>query len=272
MINRESKTAFITGASSGIGAEFARRLAREGFDLVLHGRREDRLKELSIAISSQTGRRIEYILAELSDPAALREVEERVRTTPNLEMLVNNAGYSTMKRFRDEEIDEQENLIRVNVIVPVRLTHAALPAMVLRKSGAIINVSSVAAFMLSPNNTTYCATKLCLNSFTESLHIDVRKNGIRVQSLCPGFTISDFHRRMGLDTTGDFFRGFMSAEEVVETSLRDLQKGKVISIPGLKYKLAARVPGFLPRPLFYRVVDIYGSRKKAIRGLLNSIM
>jgi short-subunit dehydrogenase len=265
-MNRTGKgIALITGATSGIGAEFARRLAREGYDLILHGRREEILAARCVELERTCRIRAERVLAELSDPDALRMLEERVKNTPDLEILVNNAGSSTRRRFSEEEIDGQERLIRVHVVAAVRLTHAALPGMLRRNGGSIINVSSVAAFMISPRNATYCATKLYLNSFSESLALELRGSGVRVQVLCPGFTVSDFHARIGYDTSGDFFKGFMTPEEVVETSLRDLRKGKVVSIPGWKYRFAAFAPRLIPRPLFYRIVLAYSRRNKAVR-------
>jgi short-subunit dehydrogenase len=265
MNNGKHGYAFITGASSGIGAAFARRLARDGHHLILHGRRKELLVGLCGELRREFGVRTEYLLAELSDPAELRSVEEQLRGIEDLEMLVNNAGYASVRRFREEDIDGQEDIIRVHVIATVRLTHAALPGMLRRGKGSIINVSSVAAFMISPNSTTYCATKLYLNSFTESMHLELRGTGVRVQVLCPGFTISDFHKKLGYDTSGTFFRSFMSAEKVVDTSLRALKRGKVVCIPGLKYKIAAFVPRIIPRSLMYFLAIAYGRRTRAVR-------
>jgi len=247
-------TACITGASSGIGEGFARRLAGDGYNLLLHGRREERLIALCDSLRQQFGIRAEYLLAELSHPDELRAFEDRIRRIPDLSLLVNNAGYATIRHFCDEEIDGQEALIRTHVTATVRLTHAVLSGMLARGAGAIINVSSVAGFLNGPGSVTYCATKAYLISFTESLHLEVGRRGIRLQALCPGFTRSDFHSRLGHDTSGKFFKHFVSAEEVVERSLRDLERGKIISIPGLRYKAAAFLPHFLPRRLYYWIV------------------
>jgi len=247
-------TACITGASSGIGEAFARRLAADGYNLLLHGRRKELLAALCDSLRQQFGVGVEYLLAELSHPEELHLLEERLRRTPDLSLLVNNAGYSTIRHFGEEEIDGQEAMISAHVTATVRLTHAALSGMLARGAGAIINVSSVAGFLNGPGSVTYCATKAYLISFTESLHLEVGSRGIRVQVLCPGFTRSDFHSRLGYDTSGDFFRNFMSAEAVVDKSLRDLRKGIVVSIPGLRYKIAAFVPHLLPRRLYYWIV------------------
>jgi short-subunit dehydrogenase len=261
-----SQTAFITGASSGIGAAFARHLAAEGYNLILHGRRRGLLQELCSTLSRNHNVKAEFIVAELSRSEDVRRLEDRIRNTPDLALLINNAGYSSLKNFHEEEIDGQENIIRVHVICSVRLTHAAIPVMLARGGGSVINVSSVAAWMVSPGSVTYCATKLYLNSFTESLHLELRDSGIRLQALCPGYTVSDFHSRLGYDTSGDFFRHFMSPDAVVEKSLRDLKHGRVICIPGARYRLAVMVARYLPRTVFYGVVETFRKVNKQRKG------
>ncbi len=258
--------ALITGASSGIGAMFARRLARSGYNLILHGRREHLLARLRNELSAAHGISARVVLAELSDPASVRLLEDIIAVTPTLSMLVNNAGYSTVRYFEHEDRDGQERLTYVHVIVPLRLTHAAIPVMRARGGGSIINVSSVAGFFVGPGSATYCATKACLTNLTETLHTELRGSGIRVQALCPGFTITDFHRRLGYDTTAEFFRGFMTADVVVDASLRDLEKGKVVSIPGVRYKLAVAVSRFLPRRMMYRAAGEVRKWQRAAGG------
>jgi hypothetical protein len=250
-------TAFITGASSGIGAAFARHLAREGYHLVVHGRREHLLASLCDELRAGCGIGAEYILGDLASLEDLARVEERLRKTPDLQILINNAGYSTVRHFAEEDIKGQMDLIHVHVGATVRLTHAALLRFRERGAGAIINVSSVAGFLIAPGSVTYCATKAYLNTFTESLHLELQGSGIQVQTLCPGFTRSDFHRRLGYDVSGNFFRGFMSAEHVVSASLRALRRGKVVCIPGIRYKTAALLPRFIPRRVLYALVRIY---------------
>jgi len=255
-------TAIITGASSGIGAAFARELARSGYNLILQGRRRELLQSLCDEVARNHGIKAEYLIAELSDPEDLRILENRVGGTTDLGMLVNCAGFSSLMNFSDEDIDGQENIIRVHIIASVRLTHAALPVMLQRRHGAIINVSSVAAYFISPGSVMYCATKLFLNSFTEALHLELRGTGIRVQALCPGYTTSDFHTKLGYDTSKEFFKNFMPAERVVETSLKYLDRGKVVCIPGFKYKIAAQLPRIIPRPLLYRLVMMVTKGRK----------
>jgi len=246
-------TACITGASSGIGEVFARRLAGQGYNLLLHGRRKERLEPLCLELQQRHGIRAEYILADFSYPEGIRNVEDRLRGVADLEILVNNAGFGSRKSFTRDTIAPQETMIHTHVHATVRLTHAALPGMLERNKGTIINVSSVAGFLVGPNSATYCATKAYITSFTESLHLELSGTGIRFQALCPGFTRSDFHARLGFDTSGEFFRNFMSAEEVVDTSLRSLKGKRVICVPGIRYKIVVIASRLLPRRVYYRI-------------------
>jgi uncharacterized protein len=260
-------TACITGASSGIGAAFARRLARDGYDLILHGRREALLQSLADQLARNHGVRTEVLRADLAAADGVRIVEDRIAHESHLSLLVNNAGYSTIKHFSAEPIDGQEALIRVHVVAPTRLTHAAIPAMRARGEGAIINVSSVAGFLIGPGSATYCATKAYLINFTETLHLELEGTGIRMQALCPGFTLTDFHKKLGYDVSSGAFKNFMSADAVVEQSIKDLRRGKVVSVPGLQYKIAAVAPRFIPRRVFYRIVELFSASKRAKGGL-----
>ncbi len=255
-------TACITGASAGIGAAFARRLARDGYDLILHGRREPQLKTLCEELQRAHHVSAEYVCAELSSPDDLHRLEERVRAEPALALLVNNAGFGTRGRFGEEDINLQDAMIQTHITAPVRLTYAALPGMLSRKTGAIINVSSVAGFLVSPGSVIYCATKAALTSFSESLNLELRGTGVCVQALCPGFTRSEFHQRLGIDTSGDFFRHFMDAGDVVDASMRCLRRGRVVCIPGLKYKFAAIAPRFLPRRVVYGLGNLYQKMRR----------
>ena len=260
-------TALVTGASSGIGAVYARRLAAQGYDLILHGRRRELLEENCAALRREHGVRAEYICAELADPEGVQAVEEAIARTPDLTFLVNNAGSSTIEPFHTETVESQEEMIRVHVLAAVRFAHAALTVMMPLRAGTIVNVASVAAFVVAPGSAIYCAAKAFLVSFSESLHLEVGGGGIRVQALCPGYTRTDFHGRLGYKVNERFFRGFLSAEEVVEASLRDLARGKVISVPGLKYKITAVVPRLLPRSVFYGIVRLYKQQQQRHRDV-----
>jgi len=238
------RVALITGASSGIGATFARKLAQRGFELILVARRADRLAEFARTLPSRT----QTIAADLATEEGLRATEQAIAACPNLELLVNNAGFGTLGRFWKADIAGQDTMHRLHVLATVRLTHAALAGMTVRSSGAVINVSSVAAFAHSEGNASYCATKAWMNSFTEGLDMELRGAGspVRVQALCPGFTVTEFHDTLGVDRNQIPAWLWMTSDEVVDASLRGLERNQVVVIPGWKYRAAATLMKHLP--------------------------
>jgi uncharacterized protein len=240
-------TALITGASSGIGEVFARKLAARGYDLILVARREDRLRTLV----SSLPRGAEVLSADLASDGGIDTVERAIRDCAGLDLLVNNAGFGTLGRFWEADLAGQIRMHQVHVMATMRLTHAALAGMVPRGHGGVISVSSVAAFGQSAGNVSYCATKAWINSFTEGLDMELRKLGssVKVQALCPGFTVTEFHQAMGLDskTIPDFL--WMKADDVVQASLDGFDRGKVIVIPGWKYKFFAALGKHTPHSL-----------------------
>ncbi|MBZ5579112.1 MAG: SDR family oxidoreductase [Acidobacteriia bacterium] len=236
--------ALVTGASAGIGAVFARRLAKTGYGLILVARRRDRLEALARELGDA-----EVIEADLTRDDDLRRVAERIAAEPNLELLVNNAGFGILGRFCEVPVEGQEQMHRLHVMATLRLTHAALGGMVARKKGAIINVSSVAAFGQSPSSVSYSATKSWMNSFTEGVDLELRGAGspVKVQALCPGFTLSEFHDVAQVDRKTIPARLWMRAEDVVEASLAGLARGKVIVVPGRLYQVMAAVMRWTPK-------------------------
>ncbi len=236
--------ALITGASSGIGMTFARRLAREGYRLILVARRRDRLESLARELGGA-----EVLAADLIDEDGLRAVESRIHAAGDLELLVNNAGFGTKGSFFDAPVESQVAMHRLHVMATLRLTHAALRGMVERDRGAIIQVSSVAGFAQSPGNASYCATKAWMNAFTEGIDLDLRSRGSRVtvQALCPGYTVSEFHDVMGVRRETIPASLWMRAEDVVDASLRGLARGRVFVVPGRTYRLLVAAVRFLPR-------------------------
>jgi len=252
--------ALVTGASSGIGAAFARRLARDGRDLILVARSLDRLEELAKELRERHGHAVTVIAADLTQPSDLSKVEERVVSDPALDLLVNNAGFGTIGRFVTLDPDREEEEVRLNVIALQRLTRAALPGMVERKRGAIINVSSMAGLQPGPCNATYAATKAFVNSFTEALHEELRGTGVQVQALCPGFTRTEFQQRAGVNTSDLPSFAWMSAEAVVDASLSALGRGDVVLVPGFGNRVLATVAVNAPRPLVRRILGIAGNR------------
>lgn len=236
--------ALITGASSGIGATFARALAARGYDLILVARRKDRLEALAREMNA------EVLPADLTNDADLKRVEDRIAAA-GLDLLVNNAGFGTLGRFWEVDVDGQDRMHRLHVLAAVRLTHAALRGMVERGRGAVINVSSVAGFAQAPGSTSYGATKSWMNTFTEGLYLELKSTGspVKVQALCPGFTYSEFHDVAGMDRAPIPASLWMKAEDVVEASLRGLDRGDLFVIPGWRYKLLVRLLRIIPASL-----------------------
>jgi short-subunit dehydrogenase len=241
--------AVVTGASSGIGAAYARALAARGYDLALVARRQGRLQQLTEELGSRYHTACAVLAADLTNEAELRRVEEFLAGAENLELLVNNAGFGTMGRFFEAPVESQDAMHRLHVLATLRLTHAALGNLTARNKGAVVNVSSVAAFVPRPGSTSYYATKAWINCFTEGLHLELKGAGsrVRVQALCPGFTVTEFHDVLGLDRRTIPGRWWMAAEDVVEASLRGLEKGKLFVVPGLRYKLLVWLLRLLPR-------------------------
>jgi short-subunit dehydrogenase len=250
--------ALITGASAGIGATFARRLSREGYQLILVARRGDRLEALARELGSA-----EVLPADLADDAGLRTVEARIAAAPALDLLINNAGFGTEGCFFEVPVESQDQMHRLHVMATMRLSHAALRVMVPRGRGAVINVSSVAGYGQGPGSVSYCATKAWMNSFTEGLNLELRGSGspVRVQALCPGFTVSEFHHAMGADPKKIPAWLWMKAEDVVDASLRGLAAGKPVVVPGVLYKTIVRLESWVPKGLRTALV-VRAARKR----------
>lgn len=228
--------AVVTGASSGIGAEYARLLAAHGYDLLLVARRVERLEELAAELRSQFGVRVEAMAADLSRPEAVEKIEARLKEMPDVEILINNAGFGTLGRFYEVDFQSQIDMIQLHVLASVRLARAALPAMIARRHGAIVNVASLAGFIPLVSNATYSATKSYLITFSEALDLELRGTGVRVQALCPGMTRSEFHSTQMLrGLRREWIPGFMwmSSKEVAEASFAALPSGKVVFVPGV---------------------------------------
>jgi len=253
--------ALVTGATSGIGAAFASRLAQKGFDLILHGRRQKELMDRAKNLERIYSTSVEIIIAELSRPDEIRKVEERINSLDRLDTLVNNAGYWEPGVFWEHSPDSLEAMIMVHNVAPVRFIRAALPHMLERDKGDIINVSSLGAYFNMVTLENYGATKAYLISFTESLYVALMGTGIRVQALAPGFTVTEFHSRLGADFTKEQ-RTWMHPEEVVEESLRALGKGLVVCIPGLKRRFIVKLASMLPRFVYYKIMKIIGEKVK----------
>jgi uncharacterized protein len=253
--------AVITGASSGIGAEFARQLAAGGYDLLLVARRLDRLEQLGTKLSELYGVHAEALAADLARDDDLARVADRLRHEPNLKLLVNNAGFGSKGYFWKATLDSQDLMHRVHVMATMRLSHAALGNMVAQGSGAVVNVSSVAGFSLGAGSVSYCATKAWMTNFTEGLAVDLRRAGspVRVQALCPGFTLTEFHDVMGMNRGLVPGSLWMRVGTVVADSLRGLEEGRVIVVPGWSYKLMRFLMWLLP-PSLRRAAGVRSGR------------
>jgi hypothetical protein len=258
--------ALVTGASSGMGVTFARKLAQAGHDVTLVARRRDRLAEVAAELTRDFRIRAEPLVADLATDDGVQAVVKYIDSTPGLEVLVNNAGFGAKGLFFDADITGQDRMHRVHVMAAMRLTHAALRQMVPQRKGAVINVSSVAAFAVGAGSVSYGATKAWMNAFTEGLHAELWAIGspVKVQALCPGFTITEFHDTLGMDRSLIPGWLWLSAEDVVDTSLRALQSGKLIVIPGWQYKLFVAILRLLPRPLVRQFGRASGRRMKRI--------
>ncbi len=246
-----ARLAVVTGASSGIGAEFATQLAARQYDLILVARRHDRLDQVASSLRRAHAIQVEVLPADLASDAGLALLEQRIAASPNLELLVNNAGFGTSGLFHRIDVASQDQMHRLHVLATMRLTHAALPGMIARQSGAVINVSSVAAFWQAPGSVSYCATKCWMNSFTKGLALELRSlaSPVKVQALCPGFTISEFHETAGIHRKPISKIWWMTAEQVVLESLRGLDRNKLFVIPGWQYRFAAFFMKNLPPAL-----------------------
>lgn len=243
--------AVVTGASSGIGAVFAHRLAPQ-YDLLLIARRRDRLQALAAELTAQHGSAVEVLQADLASEGELTHVADRIAAQPNLGLLVNNAGFGSRGLFWETDIAEQEEMHRLHIGATLRLSHAALPAMVRQNSGAIINVASVAAFVRRAGSVSYGATKTWMTAFTEGLWLELAsiRSAVRVQALCPGYTYSEFHDTMNLDRTAIAPPSlWLRAEYVVDESLRALSQGRLFVVPGWRYKAIVAAASKLPVPL-----------------------
>jgi short-subunit dehydrogenase len=227
-------TALITGASTGIGAVYADRLAKRGYDLILVARNGKLLGELATSLSAATGRRAEALSADLTNKADLRKIEERLKTDVSITALVNNAGFGGVSTLLDADADEMENMIELNITALLRLTKAVLPGFVERKNGAIINISSIVAVNPELLNGVYSGTKAFVLNLTQSLHKEVSDKGIQLQAVLPGATASEFWDRAGIGGHQNLPSEIvMSSEEMVDASLVAFDRRELVTIPAL---------------------------------------
>lgn len=248
-------TALITGATAGIGESFARQLAAKGTNLVLVARDMDRLNALSIELRAKYGIKAEVLTADLSDRMQLVKVTHRA-SADDIDLIINNAGFGIKQSFVGGSVEAEQNLLDVLVTAVMRITHAALPGMVARNHGGVINVSSVAGWMSSG---TYSSAKAWVTSFSEALATVHRKSDVHVMALCPGFTRTEFHARANMETATIPNWMWLDVDKVVSKALKDFKKQKPVSVPGLQYKVLSLVAQYIPRP-FIRKISLASRR------------
>ncbi|GAA3923265.1 SDR family oxidoreductase [Actinomadura viridis] len=237
-------TALITGATAGIGAAFARRLASDGFDLVLLARDGERLERAARDLRDTYAISTETLVADLAAEEGIAAAEERCRA--GVDLLVNNAGFGHKGTFLNVPVSDETTMLKVHCEAVLRLTHAALPSMLERGRGAVVNVSSVSAFAV---RGTYGASKAWVVSFSQGVAQDIagRSGGrVRVMALCPGFVKTEFHRRAGMDVSGIPEFMWLDKDMVVDAALRDLRRGVQVSVPGAWYKAIVAATRLVP--------------------------
>ena len=266
--NISRKTALVTGASAGIGAEFARQLAAQGHDLVVTARRLDRLQQLAAELQQQHGIKVSCIAADLAAADAVNElVTEMAAQQLQIDILINNAGYGVPGHLTDVAWHDHQRFMQVLVMAVIELSHRLLPGMQQRGYGRIVNVASLAGLVPgTASHTLYSASKAFLIRLSESLALENEQHGIRVQALCPGFTYSEFHDVTGsrelVSQMPDYM--WMQAEDVVRISLQALEQNKpaVLVVPGRVNRTLARIAAWLPHR---RALNLVRQRSKQYR-------
>ena len=247
--------AVITGASSGLGAVFATKLARKNYGLLLIARRKDRLAELAAQLDRDHAITARVLEADLATAEGIEVAAEAIAAESRLALLVNNAGFGVGGIFFRIPLEDQQRMHRLHIDATLRLTHAALVNMTPRDTGAVINVSSVAAYVCSPGSVSYAATKSWMNAFTEGVYLDLKSAGSRVtiQALCPGYTYTEFHDTMGVsrDSTPRWL--WLNADRVVDHSLAALETGQLFVVPGWFYRLVTMAMPRIPAALRVRI-------------------
>jgi short-subunit dehydrogenase len=255
MIGSREKYALVTGASSGIGYELARLLAKDGKDIVVVARSRDRLEDLKKEVESKHGTKVKVLAKDLADPKAPVEIfSELEKEKIGVDVLVNNAGYGVYGIFIDTDLQQELDMIQVNAVSLMHLTKLFLKGMVKDKSGYILNAASLCAFLPTPLEAVYCSTKSFVLHFSEALANELQGTGVSVTCLCVGLAETEFHKRARMDNCRAVRRKMMDAATVAEAGYKALKKGKLIEIPGLVYKFAPWFARFAPRSVVTRVV------------------
>ena len=228
--------ALITGASSGIGAVYADRLAKRGYDLILVARNQSRLDSLAKRLRTETGRSVETIAADLNDRAGVAKIATTLQTNTGITLLVNNAGVGAAAPLLSSDIEKMDEMIRLNVGALTRLTYAAVPGFVARGAGTIINIASIVAISPETLNGVYGGSKAFVLAFSQSLQHELAEKGVRVQAVLPGATATEFWDVAGLPVHNLPAAIVMSADNLVDAALAGLDQGETVTIPSLPDK------------------------------------
>jgi uncharacterized protein len=228
--------ALITGASTGIGAIYADRLAKRGYDLILVARNQSRLAALAGRLKNETGRSVETIAADLNDKADLARIETTLRTNANITVLVNNAGVGAAAPLLNSDVEKMDQMIRLNVVALTRLTYAVAPGFVTRGGGTIVNIASTVAIAPETLNGVYGGSKAFVLAFSQSLQHELAQKGVRIQAVLPGATATEFWDTAGLPVHNLPASIVMSAEDMVDAALAGLDQGETVTIPSLPDK------------------------------------
>lgn len=259
------RRALITGASGGIGTSFATQLAALGYDLVLVARGRERLDELAGRLRSTHGVDVAVVPADLATDEGVDSIAALASGDACLEMVVNAAGFVTWGRFTELAEDREAAQIRVNVTAVLRITQAAVAAMLARGRGTIINVASISAFVAQPYTATYCGTKAFVLNFTEALNEELRGSGVVVQALCPGFTTTDIFVPAGVDARQVPRFVWLTPDFVVRCSLAAVRRGRAVCVPGWKYVLSTLLLRITPRSVARRLMGFLFGRFDKLR-------
>lgn len=250
-------TALVTGATAGIGAVFAQRLAADGFGLVLLARDAERLERSAEKLRAEHGVDVEVLSADLATDEGIAAAERRC--AQGIDLLVNNAGFGQRAGFLETDVSEELAMLKVHCEAVLRLTRAALPGMVERGRGGTINVSSVAAFF---SRGTYSASKAWVITFSDSVRQEVAGSGAHVMALCPGWVRTEFHERSDMDTAGIPEFLWLTPESLVDAAIRDFRRGVAVSVPDARYKALAGLGTLLPRRIVTRLAARAGSQHR----------
>lgn len=248
-------TALITGATSGLGLAYAKEYAKKGYNLIITGRREDKIKANARNIENMYKVTVKVVIVDLAHDKGLNILLNEIRED-EVEVLINNAGFGLKPVFSEVPKEDMDGIMFLQMNAVVILTQNILKQMLVRNSGTIINISSDGAFAVMPRNVLYSSTKLFVLNFTEGLYMELIDSNVKVQVVCPGFIDSDFHESAGMNVVKKKkgFMKFMAPEEIVDLAMKDLKKGKVVSVPGTDAKMIRIMATFLPKKLFYKLV------------------